>query len=591
MNIKKTILWLTAGLVVVLVAYVGYWVGGGNNQNEVEKKELEQNEAVTFENITGGLASSTNENIAQENKLVFDFKPYQVVGDDIDTSTPHQYYSLPKEIAGLIEWGVPTEIDKLGFYYPEQGVRTLDTNSGSTLEATPYFITGSFIYQNKKGAVVFADVGCVDCFGGVPNPSTMFILYDGKIILVEKMMAKNDWSLDGAKEYVVRKSVLVDSNFLVPELTLPKELNVVNVVKGGKTYTLVAGGHDDLVVRTHDVDTAVAFYEHPYLGTVYQSGNRFEIIAQDGRSWYYQFYPKALDSDGNLAVLFNDKKKNIYKYVTRTGCGNNVDPAVIDVASSTLEEVGVGAGQYKIYILKENEKKLRQQYDVMYYPEGETKMSYEKFLADKPIVYFYDDLGRLIELTSVKYAPAAECGKPVIYLYPEKTTKVKVKVALSHWSYSDPEYRDGWEVLAEPNGRLTEVKTGRNYPYLFWEGTGVGEQPKADSGFVVKREMVPEFLSDKLSKLGLNAKESADFKEFWEPRMTRAPYYFVAFYGTSAMDKIAPLTIEPKPNTVIRILMDYRPLNEPITVKEQKLSAPIRRGFTVVEWGGVLGRE
>ncbi|MDD5051065.1 MAG: hypothetical protein PHV93_05025, partial [Candidatus Pacebacteria bacterium] len=88
--------------------------------------------------------------------------------------------------------------------------------------------------------------------------------------------------------------------------------------------------------------------------------------------------------------------------------------------------------------------------------------------------------------------------------------------------------------------------------------------------------------------LGLNDKERADFIEFWEPRMTGAPYFFVTFLGTQAMNKLAPLTITPKPDTIIRVLMDFTPLQKPIEVSSLVIHTPVRKGFTVFEWGGVL---
>jgi hypothetical protein len=54
------------------------------------------------------------------------------------------------------------------------------------------------------------------------------------------------------------------------------------------------------------------------------------------------------------------------------------------------------------------------------------------------------------------------------------------------------------------------------------------------------------------------------------------------------MNKIAPLTITPKPDTVIRILMDFTPLKQPIRVDDYEIKTPTREGYTVVEWGGVL---
>ena len=47
-----------------------------------------------------------------------------------------------------------------------------------------------------------------------------------------------------------------------------------------------------------------------------------------------------------------------------------------------------------------------------------------------------------------------------------------------------------------------------------------------------------------------------------------------------------PLEFSEKPDTLIRIIMDYKPLNEKINVKEQELEKATRNGFTVVEWGG-----
>ncbi len=54
------------------------------------------------------------------------------------------------------------------------------------------------------------------------------------------------------------------------------------------------------------------------------------------------------------------------------------------------------------------------------------------------------------------------------------------------------------------------------------------------------------------------------------------------------MDELAPLTITPKPDTIIRLLMDFKPLQKPISVEGYNIKTPERKGFTVVEWGGVL---
>jgi hypothetical protein len=98
------------------------------------------------------------------------------------------------------------------------------------------------------------------------------------------------------------------------------------------------------------------------------------------------------------------------------------------------------------------------------------------------------------------------------------------------------------------------------------------------------------FFNAKLAKLGLIEKEIADFKEFWIPKMqeSQKPYYFVTFLSKHYIDQLAPLSINPKPDTVIRVLMDYRGLDEFQSVPELRIKTPERKGFTAVEWGGMI---
>lgn len=49
-----------------------------------------------------------------------------------------------------------------------------------------------------------------------------------------------------------------------------------------------------------------------------------------------------------------------------------------------------------------------------------------------------------------------------------------------------------------------------------------------------------------------------------------------------------PLTIEPKPQTTIRVLMTFKALDKEIKVKEQKLTKVERNGYTIVEWGATI---
>ncbi len=86
----------------------------------------------------------------------------------------------------------------------------------------------------------------------------------------------------------------------------------------------------------------------------------------------------------------------------------------------------------------------------------------------------------------------------------------------------------------------------------------------------------------------MNKQERDDFLEFWVPMLSRAPYYFITFISRSEIDRSAPMFIYPQPDTIIRVLMDYKPLTESISVKPLDITPTERNGFTVVEWGGVL---
>lgn len=95
-----------------------------------------------------------------------------------------------------------------------------------------------------------------------------------------------------------------------------------------------------------------------------------------------------------------------------------------------------------------------------------------------------------------------------------------------------------------------------------------------------------DFLENKLKKLGLTDKEANEFIIYWLPLLEKNKYNLIHF-ATEEYNKQAPLEILPKPDSLIRILMVYKPLSKPVTVNQQQLITPDRKGFIVVEWGGI----
>ncbi len=177
--------------------------------------------------------------------------------------------------------------------------------------------------------------------------------------------------------------------------------------------------------------------------------------------------------------------------------------------------------------------------------------------------------------------------KPVIYLYPEKKQHVSVKLDYTGTiTVSSPEYKNnGWEVEAEPDGTLL-ADDGKEYPYIFWEG--IREMAfDLSEGFCVKGADTEGFLKEKLSYMGLTEKEATEFINFWLPYMKGNAYNLISFQGSAYTD-YAKLSITPKPDSILRVYMVFKPLKKKTEIKEQKLTTFKRKGFTVVEWGGTI---
>ena len=196
--------------------------------------------------------------------------------------------------------------------------------------------------------------------------------------------------------------------------------------------------------------------------------------------------------------------------------------------------------------------------------------------------YLYN-LSRLSSPPSSAYAVA----KPIIYLYPTQTTEVSVKVGNpQNFTHTYPKYEDGWQVVARPNGDLTDVKTGRSLYALYWEGEFKTPQPPLE-GFIVKSSDTIPFLEEKLAHLGLTEREANEMIIYWLPQLENNAYNFIRFQSLEEQNARMPLIIEPKPDTLIRVLMEFDDLDAPIQVTEQILPpTPKRTGFTIVEWGG-----
>lgn len=368
-------------------------------------------------------------------------------------------------------------------------------------------------------------------------------------------------------------------------------------------------------------------------GPIYYNGRYFFIVLADGTQHIYDIRPdffvedtpeeaeKGMYSVGKKTTISWSLKNNSYTSDTRFieggtlgpfGCGRNYIPLTSVVSDepwfheSLLRQIGTTASGDGVYEMINQDDNLYYQelYEYGYanalYVHNpnfnwntdislENKQMYEEFKQDHAVFFWKDPMGAWRVFHKASYQTLAECGKPVIYLYPEETLMANVQVAPNGgFTKTDPLYPSGgWNVIAHPNGVLEYPKNEQTYPYLFWEGHAHGF-PFPEQGFVLKKEDVGTQMRELLYMAGLNTQEAEDFMEFWEERMTISPYVFVTFTDQRYFEEAAPLTVTPKPDTVIRVMMNFQPLDTWKDVEPLRMRTPERHGFTVVEWGGVL---
>ncbi len=429
-----------------------------------------------------------------------------------------------------------------------------------------------------------------------------------------------------------------DGSVNIPELEVPATLagydnDSVALLDAFSRLNANQFPENQEVISSMDGLTRLNVFEDPAFPMYFTAGGCLYGVSPDGVMARYTVLPNlfmATDKEGNFdsSVLENtefnftgkDGKSEEKTFsLTAGGCGlawsciDTYEPTDDEMAN--LEEVGTLDGRsvyqpininpreglsidYNNYDLEQRVYNAFDNYLMAKaYDLGEDPLEYKEtsvetvqdFLALSSVFFIKMDNGSVTLTYESKYAPAAECGKPVIYLYPEKNTLVRVKVGIEEFTKTIPDYgTEGWTVLARASGLLTNIADKLNYPYLFWEGTS-SETMDAGTTWTLAKEDVSTKLPKALLAMGLNEKESRDFMEFWQPKLEAVtdPYIEFSFVGKEVMDQIAPLTILPAPDQVLRLFMFYRGTTT-VGLAMPTYKHEARHGFTAVEWGGIL---
>ena len=294
----------------------------------------------------------------------------------------------------------------------------------------------------------------------------------------------------------------------------------------------------------------------------------------------------------SLAKYQIDKKKNIY--IAQITINGSQEPKEMELTKKEIKQIMKVLNKYEVDKWDKFNKVSKHVLDGTSFDLNittqDSKIEASGYMKwPKNYQKVRDKLEEIFMDIYLENGNEIEAYKPIIYLYPEDKTDISVKLGYpKKVTYSYPKYEDGWDVIAYPNGTLIDTKTNKELYSLFWEGENTITKGIRKEGFIIKGEDAVNFLEDKLTFLGLNPKEKEEFIIYWLPKLQNNLYNYIYFETLEEQNTNMPLSVEPKPDTIIRINMEYKPLKQKIEVKEQELIKQQRQGYTLVEWGGTI---
>lgn len=110
-----------------------------------------------------------------------------------------------------------------------------------------------------------------------------------------------------------------------------------------------------------------------------------------------------------------------------------------------------------------------------------------------------------------------------------------------------------------------------------------------EAGYKIRGNNLRNDLRGLMELHGFNAKETADFVEYWEKKLSSREDYVFYPQGTAILEKIMTISVEPEPTSTSRLWFlieeDRGQPCKPVACPEKVVRGP----YAVVEWGGIMG--
>lgn len=490
------------------------------------------------------------------------------------TAVPTKEEASPVDGQG-ITWITPVKLTDLNLF-----VRTEGQPQDAGYIETIYYKIGS----TSSGAdIILADVKISGM--GISSSVHRFLKQEDKYYYLPKNSATIN-SYDGYhRNYSIPYN---DSDYVIKSL-LPDEIITVGQTDLARQniYGEMVFGNDsgDKKVGTTKWGDLYKKEANKPVSVNLTTANYYVLLGDSTRA-YYNPKPVFARDDGTFDVSWPDEKGKAtsFSMLPSGKCGLfGSFPVLVNGESAIKSAKPISLNLYVVD--DQNNDLVKEAYQYYTMDNMPDKKPISDFAAEYGTVLWKDSYGSVIIFTNKKFLPAVECAKPVIYLYPIRDASISLSLG-AEITKSEPTYKNGWNVLAKTNGDILD--NGKVYPYLYWDGLGLGVYPEITVGTIVETEKAPETIRMQLSYIGLNDKEISDFLEFWLPKLPRTKYTRLTWLQNREMDLLAPIYVNPRPDSIIRAFLDFEGLDEPTKIEPQKLLRMNRSGFVLVEWGGLL---
>ena len=329
---------------------------------------------------------------------------------------------------------------------------------------------------------------------------------------------------------------------------------------------------------------------HPALSTAYDTLTAWQAMMNWADMAYGEKDPSGIVK--GITSLLGEAVKTWSDTATQTALLDYADHSTligtVDITMQNVNDYYTNLFHDVFYPSRDEEWSVENWWEKCYYDKLNFYAQMVKEGREKEFEWLRDELMNMAPKAGGTILPNnTEAKKPNIYLYPQAETEITVTFENpGYLTSSIPDYAGKWTLTAAPNGTLTD-ENGYNYEYLFYESLVKKKAFQTEEGFLVSAEERDEAFRRILTAYGFNEQEINDFIEYWSDYLMDGADYIMYPMLTDGVDSVMPISFSVKPDSIYRIWFGFALYNGD-EIKTPEITPIVRKGFTVVEWGGAV---